>query len=214
MTYHYIKDPAEIERKSFEIIHKEMRNNQLPPLRLSIMKRVIHTSTDFIYEDILLFKENAELTLLNAIENKYTIIADTKMIQSGISKKLTDLLGVKVECFVGSKEAAEEAKNKGITRAMAAIDIAMKLPGKKIFAVGNAPTALYRIIEWMEKDNWDMNVEAVIGVPVGFVGAEESKDALWKQDIPSIITKGRKGGSTIAVAIVNAVLREAVKKFG
>ncbi|PKM52057.1 MAG: precorrin-8X methylmutase [Firmicutes bacterium HGW-Firmicutes-7] len=212
MNYQYIEDPMEIERRSFEIIHEEMRNTQLPPLKLSIMKRVIHTSTDFIYEDILLFKEDVENLLLNAFIEGCTIVTDTEMIKAGISKKLANQLGIQIVCFVGSQEAMEQAKSGGVTRSMAAVDIAIQAPGKKVFVVGNAPTALYRIMEWCSKG--DQEVEAVIGVPVGFVGAAESKEALWEQSIPSIVSKGRKGGSTIAVAIINAVMREAVKNRG
>ncbi len=212
MSDQYIEDPMEIERRSFEIIQEEMNNTQLPPLKLAIVKRVIHTTTDFIYEDILLFKENVENILLHAVQNGCTIITDTEMIKSGISKKLADQLGVKIVCFVGSQEAIDEAKKQGITRSMAAVDIAMALPGKKVFVIGNAPTALYRIMEWCLDGN--QGIEAVIGVPVGFVGAAESKEELWGKALPSIITKGRKGGSTIAVAIINAVMREAVKYSG
>ncbi len=134
------------------------------------------------------------------------------MIKAGISKKMADKCGIKIECFVASKEAYQEAQEKGITRSMAAIDMAARLPGKKVFVIGNAPTALYRILELVEEKS--LSPEAVIGVPVGFVGAEESKEALWAADIPSVITKGRKGGSTIGVALVNAVLKEAVKDLG
>lgn len=212
MRFQYIEDPLEIERRSFEIIHQEMKNTDLSPLRLSIMKRVIHTSTDFVYEDILQFKQSVEDILLEAFKEGCTIITDTEMIRAGISKKLTESLGINIVCNVGNLEAVEEAKKQGITRSMAAIDIAMSIPGKKVFAIGNAPTALYRIMEWCEKRNPE--ISAVIGVPVGFVGAAESKEALWSQDIPSIISQGRKGGSTIAVAIINAILREAVKSYG
>jgi precorrin-8X/cobalt-precorrin-8 methylmutase len=212
MNYQYIEDPLEIERKSFEIIHQEMSNTDLPELKLNIMKRVIHTSTDFVYEDILQFKEDVEEILLKVFQKGCTIITDTEMIKAGISKKLADQLGIQIVCYVGSEEAAKEAKKQGVTRSMAGVDIAMGLKGIKVFAIGNAPTALYRIMEWYEKGN--QNVEAVIGVPVGFVGAAESKEALWLTDIPSIVSKGRKGGSTIAVAIINAILREAVKNHG
>lgn len=205
----YIINPLEIERKSFEIIESEMNNTNLPELRLSIMKRVIHTTTDFVYEDILLFKEDVEYKMLEAIKGGCTIITDTNMIKSGISKALCKKLGVTVECFVADEEIAKKAKYKGITRSMAGIDHAVTLDGPKIFAIGNAPTALYRVIEHMNEDA-NLDVRGIIGVPVGFVGAEESKDYLWEQDIDSIIVKGRKGGSTIVVAIVNAILRKAI----
>lgn len=202
----YIENPLEIERKSFEIIHEEMQNTNLPPLRLNIMKRVIHTTTDFIYEDILWFKKDVENTLKAGLIEGCTIITDTQMIKSGISKKLLERLGVAIECFVSDERAALIASEEKITRSMAAVDIACESPKKKIFVIGNAPTALYRVMEKIEEG--DTSVIGVVGVPVGFVGAAESKEALWKTDIPSIITQGRKGGSTIAVAIINAILRD------
>jgi precorrin-8X/cobalt-precorrin-8 methylmutase len=209
----FISNPKQIEDKSFRIIYDNMKNTNLPPLKLSIVQRVIHTTTDFIYEDILLFKEDVENILLKSFMNGCTIITDTQMIKAGISKKLTEQLGIRIECLVGDEKAYEISRKEGITRSMAAVDLALTIPGDKIFVVGNAPTALFRIIKHYH-DNKTNKVNAVIGVPVGFVGAEESKDALWKEDIPSIITKGRKGGSTIGVAIVNAVLREAVRNIG
>ncbi|MCT4543085.1 MAG: precorrin-8X methylmutase [Vallitalea sp.] len=209
----FISNPKQIEDKSFRIIYDNMKNTNLPPLKLSIVQRVIHTTTDFIYEDILLFKEDVENILLKSFINGCTIITDTQMIKAGISKKLTEQLGIRIECLVGDEKAYEISRKEGITRSMAAVDLALTIPGDKIFVVGNAPTALFRIIKHYH-DNKTNNVNAVIGVPVGFVGAEESKDALWKEDIPSIITKGRKGGSTIGVAIINAVLREEVRNIG
>lgn len=210
--YQYIEDPYEIERKSFEIIHEEMKNTLLSPLRLQIMKRVIHTTTDFVFEDILWFKDNIEDQLLEALQDGCLIVSDTQMIKAGISKKLTEKLNVGIECFVADPRAAEIATEEGITRSMAAVDLALELPGKKIFVIGNAPTALYRLMEKIE--NGAKDVVGIIGVPVGFVGASESKDALWETSIPSMITQGRKGGSTVAVAIMNALLREAVKNIG
>ncbi|MBC7959140.1 MAG: precorrin-8X methylmutase [Vallitaleaceae bacterium] len=205
----YIEDPFEIERKSFEIIHEEMKNTQLEPVRLQVMKRVIHTTTDFIFEDILWFKDGIEQQLMAALKEGCTIVTDTEMIKAGISKKLLETFGAKVECYVAHPRAHEIAGVQGITRSMAAVDLALEQPGKKIFVIGNAPTALYRIMEKVEAGEKD--IVGVVGVPVGFVGAQESKDALWETDIPCMITKGRKGGSTVAVAIMNALLREAVK---
>jgi precorrin-8X/cobalt-precorrin-8 methylmutase len=202
----YIENPLEIERKSFEIIHEEMKNTQLSPLRLSIMKRVIHTTTDFVYEEILWFKEGVEEQLKAGLKEGCTLVTDTQMIKAGISKKLLESIGCVLECYVSDERTASLAEREKITRSMAAVDIAFEQPTKKIFVIGNAPTALYRVMEKVEQG--DTSVLGVIGVPVGFVGAAESKEALWKTEIPSIITQGRKGGSTIAVAIINAILRE------
>lgn len=101
-------------------------------------------------------------------------------------------------------ETVKLAKEKGITRSMAAVEIAAKEEGRKIFVLGNAPTALYKVMEMKSEGRLDL--DAVIGVPVGFVGAQESKDEVEKTDIPYIISKGRKGGSNLAAAIVNAIL--------
>jgi precorrin-8X/cobalt-precorrin-8 methylmutase len=213
MDHQYIKDPMAIEDKSFEMISAELGDKNGTGLKMDMVKRVIHTTADFEFSELLQFKEGVEDKLLQALkEGGTTIISDTNMIKSGISKKMARQCGIEIECFVASEEAYQEAQEKGITRSMAAIDMAARLPGKKVFVIGNAPTALYRILELVEENS--LSPEAVIGVPVGFVGAEESKEALWAADIPSVITKGRKGGSTIGVALVNAVLKEAVKNLG
>ena len=99
---------------------------------------------------------------------------------------------------------ANLAKEKGITRSMAAVEIAARDKGRKLFVFGNAPTALYKAMEM--RDSKELNLDAIVGVPVGFVGAAESKDELEKTDIPYIISKGRKGGSNLAAAIINAIL--------
>lgn len=208
----YVKDPNEIERKSFEIIGELLGDFYAPEPRMSVIKRVIHTTADFEYKDILLFKAGVEEDIIKAMKNGCRIISDTNMIKSGINKRLIKEFGIEVECFVDSERAHEVSKEKGITRSMAAIDIAAELEGDKIFIIGNAPTALYRIMELCKEGL--LNPKAVIGVPVGFVGAAESKEALWQTDIKSIITKGRKGGSTIGVAIVHAFMKEAKKQIG
>ncbi|MEL7567439.1 MAG: precorrin-8X methylmutase [Dehalobacterium sp.] len=212
MDHNYVKDPMEIEKKSFEIISEELGEKNGSGLKMDMIKRVIHTTADLDYVDLLHFKEGVETKIMDAFMSGCTIISDTNMIRVGISKKLAGQLGIEIKCFVDSEEAYHEAREKGITRSMAAIDIAARIPGKKLFVIGNAPTALYRILELVEKGV--LALEAVIGIPVGFVGAAESKEALWAADIPSVITKGRKGGSTIGVALVNAVLKEAVKNLG
>ena len=210
--FDYIKQPELIESKSFEIIAEILGDKDVKGLRGSILKRVIHTTADFEYRDLLAFKEGVEDVLLNAFLAGCTVISDTNMIKSGINKKLCETLGIEVKCFVDSEEAHEVAKQKGITRSMAAIDIAARIEGRKVFIIGNAPTALYRIMELCEDGL--LKPDAVVGVPVGFVGAAESKEALWETEIPSIVSKGRKGGSTIGVAVVNAVLKEALRSLG
>jgi precorrin-8X/cobalt-precorrin-8 methylmutase len=205
----YIKNPMMIETKSFEIIQgiiDEIRPDYKfkNELEEKIIKRAIHTTADFEYLDILKISETAVEKIANALKNKATIYTDTNMALSGINKRKLDALGCKYKCFVSDEEVAKLAKEKGITRSMAAVEVAAKEEGKKIFVLGNAPTALYKVMEMQSLKK--LQVEAVVGVPVGFVGAEESKDELEKTDIPYIISKGRKGGSNLAAAIINAIL--------
>ncbi|CEK31191.1 cobalt-precorrin-8X methylmutase [[Clostridium] sordellii] len=205
----YIKNPMMIESKSFEIIQgiiDEIRPDYKfkNEIEEKIIKRAIHTTADFEYLDILKISEEAVEKLVDGLKNKATIYTDTNMALSGINKRKLEALGCKYKCFVSDEEVAKLAKEKGITRSMAAVEVASREEGKKIFVLGNAPTALYKVIEM--SNNGQLAVEAVVGVPVGFVGAEESKDELAKTDIPYIISKGRKGGSNLAAAIINAIL--------
>ena len=205
----YIKNPMMIEEKSFEII-QEIINEIRPNYKFNniveekIIKRCIHTTADFEYLDILKISDSAVENIVDAFKNNATIYTDTNMALSGINKKRLESLGCKYKCLVADEETAKLAKEKQITRSMAAVEIAARETGRKIFVLGNAPTALYKVMEM--KNNEELNIDAVVGVPVGFVGAEESKDELEKTDIPYIISKGRKGGSNLAAAIVNAIL--------
>ena len=205
----YIKNPMMIESKSFEIIQGiideirpgyEFKNE----IEEKIIKRAIHTTADFEYLDILKISDDAVDSLVDALNNKATIFTDTNMALSGINKRKLSALGCDFKCLVADEEVATLAKEKGITRSMAAVEVAANTKGRKIFVLGNAPTALYKVMEMRNEGNLD--VDAVVGVPVGFVGAEESKDELEKTDIPYIISKGRKGGSNLAAAIINAIL--------
>ena len=195
----YIKDPKMIEVRSFEIIQGII--DDIRPgykfkneIEEKIIKRCIHTSADFEYLDILKISETAVENIIDALNNKCTIYTDTNMALSGINKTRLNALGCEYKCLVAEK---------GITRSMAAVELAMQDTGRKIFVLGNAPTALYKVME-MQKSG--CNVDAVVGVPVGFVGAAESKYELEQTEIPHIVAQGRKGGSNIAAAIVNAIL--------
>jgi precorrin-8X/cobalt-precorrin-8 methylmutase len=205
----YIKNPMMIESKSFEIIQgiiDEIRPgyNFKNNIEEKIIKRAIHTTADFEYLDILKISDNAVDNIVHALKNNATIYTDTNMALSGINKRKLQELGCNIKCFVSDENIAKLAKEKGITRSMAAVEYAANESGKKIFVLGNAPTALYKVIEM--KNDKKLDVEAVVGVPVGFVGAAESKDELEKTDIAYIISKGRKGGSNLAAAIINAIL--------
>ncbi len=205
----YIKNPMEIERNSFEIIQgiiDERRPGYVfrTQTEEKIIKRAIHTTADFDYLDILKISEDAVEAIKKGLLEGATLYTDTQMALSGINKTKLKSLGCEIKCFISDEETAKLAKERSITRSMAAAERAASEEGTQIFVIGNAPTALYKIIELKEEGK--LNPRAVIGVPVGFVGAAESKDALEQTDIPYILSKGRKGGSNLAAAIINAIL--------
>ena len=198
--------PQEIETRSMEIIEEELgeRAAAWPPEELLVVKRCIHTSADFDYGENLVFSPGAVEIALKALRNGVTIVTDTSMAAAGINKRSAAALGVEVRCFIADPDVAEEAKGRGITRSAVCMERAAALGRPVIAAVGNAPTALMRINELAEEGRF--RPELVIGVPVGFVNVVEAKEMILGTDIPHIVARGRKGGSNIAAAIVNALL--------
>ncbi|MGI6776946.1 MAG: precorrin-8X methylmutase [Acetivibrionales bacterium] len=199
-----IVKPADIEKKSFEIISGILGDRVFPTLHEPVIKRVIHTTADFDYADILNISENAIERGMEAIRNGCNIVTDTKMAASGINKKALCRYGGQVVCFMENQDVAEEAKKRGITRAAICMEKASQNPDNQIFAIGNAPTALIRLYELIVEGS--IKPAMVVGVPVGFVNVVESKELFKKAGVPYIISEGRKGGSNVAAAIVNAVL--------
>lgn len=199
--------PAEIEKRSFEIITEELRQEgiYLPEKQAAIIKRCIHTSADFDYAKNLMFSVESVEKALDAIKNGASIITDTQMGKAGINKKRLSRYGGKVYCFMSDEDVAEAAKEKGTTRAVASMEKACGLEEKLIFAIGNAPTALIHLYEMIREGK--IHPELVIGVPVGFVNVVQSKELiLTLEDTPYIVARGRKGGSNIAACICNALL--------
>jgi len=199
--------PAEIEKRSFEIITEELGGIQLPPEQAPIIKRCIHTSADFDYARTLTFTHDAVRAGLEALRDGASIVTDTEMARAGIHKAAAETLGCRVLCFMGDAEVARQAREAGTTRAQACMDRAAALDGGVILAVGNAPTALVRLYELIQGGTFRPRL--IIGVPVGFVNAAESKELILQTDVPVIAARGRKGGSNIAAAICNALLYEA-----
>ena len=198
--------PQEIETRSMEIIEEELgeRAAAWPPEELLVVKRCIHTSADFDYGENLVFSPGAVEIALEALRNGVTIVTDTSMAAAGINKRSAAALGVEVRCFIADPNVAAEAKRRGITRSAVCMERAAALGRPVIAAVGTAPTALMRIKELAEEGRF--RPELVIGVPVGFVNVVEAKEMILGMDIPHIVARGRKGGSNIAAAIVNALL--------
>ena len=199
--------PADIEKRSFEIITEELGDRVLLPGTEPIVKRCIHTSADFDYADNLVFSDHAVDRALDAVRRGASIVTDTQMARAGINKKRLARYGGGVHCFMSDEDVAETARLNGTTRAAACMDKAAELYGNErlIFAVGNAPTALVRLYELVNEGV--LRPELIIGVPVGFVNVVQSKELiLGLKDTPYIVARGRKGGSNIAACICNALL--------
>lgn len=199
--------PADIEKRSFEIITEKLGDRVLLPGTEPIVKRCIHTSADFDYADNLVFSGHAVERALDALRHGASIVTDTQMARAGINKKRLARYGGEVYCFMSDEDVAETARRNGTTRAAACMDKAAELYGKErlIFAVGNAPTALVRLYELVNEGT--LRPELIIGVPVGFVNVVQSKELILSlEDTPYIVARGRKGGSNIAACICNALL--------
>lgn len=198
--------PAEIEKRSFEIITSELEEKGivLDPVNEPVIKRCIHTSADFEYAKTLSFSEGAVEKMKELIRGGAYIVTDTNMALAGINKKKLATFGGEALCYMADEEVAAEAKDRGVTRAAVSMEKAARLDRDVIFAIGNAPTALIRLHEMMEEGIY--TPKFVIGVPVGFVNVVASKELFLDSDVPYIINRGRKGGSNISAAICNAVL--------
>ena len=203
-----ITDPAAIEARSMEIIESELKT-EIPPENKAVVKRVIHATADFDYAENLAFSEGAVAKALDALRMGCRIVTDTQMAKSGINKTAAGKLGCEVDCFMSDPDVAEEAKARGCTRAQVSMEKAARLGGPVIFVVGNAPTALLTLRALLDEER--VKPELVIGVPVGFVNILEAKDAILSSSVPYIVAKGRKGGSNVAAAIVNALMYQITR---
>ena len=195
--------PAEIERRSFEIIEEEL-GRELDPVQKPIIKRVIHTTADFSYADTLCFSDGAVEAGLAALREGCDIVTDTNMGKSGINKTRLAQYGGEVHCFMADDDVAKEAKSRSTTRAVVSMEKSVTLGKDMIYAIGNAPTALIRLYELIAEGR--IHPKLIIGVPVGFVNVVEAKELIMTADVPYIVACGRKGGSNVAAAICNALL--------
>ncbi|MBC2713244.1 MAG: precorrin-8X methylmutase [Desulfosarcina sp.] len=196
--------PQEIEDLSFSIIDSEAVAHDFADDQWQVVRRVIHTSADFEWQKMIRLHPEAILSGVAAIQHGCTIITDTNMARVGIRRRDLDRFGGAVNCYMTDRRVAETAAREGITRAKAAVDVAAPELSGGIYVVGNAPTALLRLIELMGQGK--ANPALVVGLPVGFVNAAESKALLLECDVPYITNVGRKGGSNVAAAVVNALI--------
>lgn len=203
-----INDPMAIEKRSMEIIASEL-TVPIPPENEAVVKRVIHATADFDYAVNLAFSEGAVAKALDALRRGCAIVTDTQMAKAGINKTAAGKLGCELYCFMSDPDVAAEAKERGCTRALVSMEKAARMNVPTIFAVGNAPTALLALRGLI--DAGKLTPELVIGVPVGFVNILEAKDEIMNAGVPYIVARGRKGGSNVAAAIVNALMYQLAR---
>lgn len=201
--------PMDIEKRSFEIISEILGDRFIDPENEPVLKRVIHTSADFDYAENLVFSPHAVAKGIEALRAGCDIVTDTQMARAGINKTILGRLGGQVHCFMSDDDVAQEAKRRGVTRAMVSMERAAQLEKPCIFAIGNAPTALISLNELMQAGK--LRPALIVGVPVGFVNVVESKELILASDVPHIVARGRKGGSNVAAAICNALLYQIAR---
>jgi precorrin-8X/cobalt-precorrin-8 methylmutase len=196
----------DIEKLSFEIIDAEIGSHGYNELEWPIVRRVIHATADFDFarKGKIIFHNNPIDSAFNAIKNKCNIVTDVDMVLSALNKKSIADLGLKSACYISDKTLSDKARLYNKTRSEMAMRYAADEINGGIVAIGNAPTALYEIIK-MVRENVTKPA-LIVGIPVGFVSASESKDELTKIDTPFISNVGRKGGSPAASSIVNAIM--------
>ena len=195
--------PGQIEAASMAIIDQEAGEHGWPPGQWPVVRRMIHTSADFDYLETVRMHPRAVDSGLAALRAGCRLLTDTRMAFAGISRRRLDPLGVRVACLMDHPEVARRARQGGTTRAVAAVDLAVEHDPPAVFVIGNAPTALLRLIEHI--DSGRVAPALVVGLPVGFVNAAESKQALAALDVPFITALGRKGGSNVAASVINAL---------
>lgn len=200
----FITKPMEIEKRSMEIIAPHLAGLTLTDDERKIYSRIIHASGDVGYAPIIKIHPQAVEATKAALKRGANVFTDVEMVKRGISLRTLKKFGGEIFCKVADDDVIERAKAEGITRSMAAMRILGKRLAEQIVAIGNAPTALFEVLRLVREEN--IRPAVIIGVPVGFVGAAESKAQLAAQDVPFITVAGSKGGSSIAVAALNAIL--------
>ena len=200
----FITKPMEIENRSMEIIAPHLAGLTLSDDERKIYSRIIHASGDVGYAPIIKIHPQAVEATKAALKRGANVFTDVEMVKRGISLRTLKKFGGEIFCKVADDDVRERAKAEGITRSMAAMRIFGKQLDGQIVAIGNAPTALFEVLRLVREEN--IRPAVIIGVPVGFVGAAESKAQLAAQDVPFITVAGSKGGSSIAVAALNAIL--------
>ncbi len=204
-----IREPAKIEEKSMSIIEEYVEGYDFSFGEKQVVKRVIHATGDPTYAGIMVFSPGAVGKAVELLSQKKNLITDVEMVRVGINKPKLEKLGGKADCFIHHPEVIKLAKEENNTRAALSVRWAKEKIKGNIMVIGNAPTALFALLDYMEKDI--VSPAFIVGVPVGFVGSKEAKEELEiRSKVPFITLRGIKGGSPVAVSIVNALINMAV----
>ena len=201
----FIKKPMEIENRSMEIIAPYLKDLNLTNEEIKVYSRMIHAAGDVEYAPIIKIHPQAITAAKAAVKGGCNVYTDVEMVRTGINKRTLAKFGGEVFCKVADDEVKRLAKSEGITRSMAAMRSFGSSLNGAIVAIGNAPTALFEVLRLVNEKN--IKPAVIVGIPVGFVGAADSKKALTEQvEVPYITVEGTKGGSPIAVAAINAIM--------
>ncbi len=207
----------DIEDLSMSIIEQEIADehkSRYNDLEWLVVRRVIHATADYDFaysnsSNSLIFTCNALKSAFNSIEDKCSIVCDTDIIYAALNKSMLERLSLRCICKISEQEVIDEARRLNKTRAQVAMRLCSNYINNGIVAIGNAPTALYELINMIEEGY--VKPRLIIGIPVGFVSAVEAKEALIelgkRRSIEYITNRGRKGGSTVAAAILNAIFK-------
>ncbi len=205
-----ITNPEHIQSESFRIVDSYLKDLKLPRDQKEVVKRVIHATSNLNYAADILFHPMAVRNGLKALRDGKNIVVDASMVKAGINKKILSSFGGKVICFIDNEDVAIESSRLSITRSILAMRRAAKLMDGGVVAIGNAPTALFELCDLVNEGKAKPSL--IIGMPVGFVGAKESKKKLRTLEMPYITNRTRHGGSSVAAACVNALLKMAVEE--
>ena len=208
--------PEEIEAESFRLIDVEAGPHPWSPREWTIVRRAVHTSADFDYVRDLIIAPTAIAAGIAALRQGRSIVTDTRMAKAGITAARLEPFGLEVRCLIDDPLIAKSAKRLGVTRSLLAMRTAVQQEDVGIFVIGNAPTALFELLRLIQEE--EVRPDLIVGLPVGFVGAAESKAELLaiatEYKIPFISNRGRNGGSNVAAAVLNALLILAAGEAG
>ena len=194
-----------IELESFQIIDSLVDLSKYSSEEAEVVRRIIHATGDVEYAELARFSHNAIDLVKDAIKKRWSVVCDVEMVKAGITERLAAEFGLELKSFINDKRVLELARKKGLTRAETSIEFANGLYDGIIFVIGNAPTALLKVIDLYKQNQLKNSV--VIAFPVGFVKAAFSKEQLLKTSIPYITNVGQKGGSAVAAAAFRAVAK-------